>query len=112
MHSGMLPKIQEYQEFLDSFNSSVNRNNCLSKVEKFAYLKDPFIEPARRDVTRKNLKEIKQPTSAAPLFAHQEKFTNIKQYSVSLPCNYSKSLKRLRWKPEILEQYGSNKAAA
>jgi hypothetical protein len=30
-------KIQEWQEFWDSFDSSVNQNDALSEVDKFAY---------------------------------------------------------------------------
>ena len=43
-------KIQEWQEFGDSFDSSVNWNDCLSDVDKFAYLKGFLTEPARSTI--------------------------------------------------------------
>ena len=43
-------KIQEWQEFWDSFYSSVNQNDCLSDVDKFTYLKGLLTEPARSTI--------------------------------------------------------------
>ena len=39
-------KLQEWQEFWDSFDSAVNQNEGLADVDKFAYLKGLLIEPA------------------------------------------------------------------
>lgn len=55
-------KIQEWQEFWDSFDSSVNQNDALSEVDKFAYLKGLLIGPAQTTIagftlTSSNYKE-------------------------------------------------------
>ena len=43
-------KIQEWQEFGDSFDSSVNQNDALSEVDKFAYLKGLLVGPAQTTI--------------------------------------------------------------
>ena len=43
-------KIQEWQEFWDSFDSSVNQNDALSEVDKFAYLKGLLVGPAQTTI--------------------------------------------------------------
>ena len=39
-------KVQEWQEFWDSFESSIHNNETLSDVDKFCYLRSLLIEPA------------------------------------------------------------------
>lgn len=43
-------KVQEWQEFWDCFDSSVNKNDCLSDVDKFAYLRSLLVEPAKSTI--------------------------------------------------------------
>ena len=45
-------RLQEWQEFRDSFDSAVNQNEGLADVDKFAYLKSLLIEPARSAISR------------------------------------------------------------
>ena len=40
-------RLQVYQDFLDSFQSSIDENESLSAVEKFSYLKSLLYERAR-----------------------------------------------------------------
>ena len=44
-------KIQEWQEFWDSFKSAIDSNKSLSAVDKFAYLRSLIVEPARSTIT-------------------------------------------------------------
>ncbi|CAB4000960.1 Hypothetical predicted protein, partial [Paramuricea clavata] len=44
-------KLQEWQEFWDSFDSAVNQNEGLADVDKFAYLRSLLIEPARSAIS-------------------------------------------------------------
>ncbi|CAB3997352.1 Hypothetical predicted protein [Paramuricea clavata] len=44
-------KLQEWQEFWDSFDSAVNQNEGLADVNKFAYLRSLLIEPARSAIS-------------------------------------------------------------
>ena len=44
-------RLQEWQEFWDSFDSAVNQNEGLADVDKFAYLKSLLIEPARSAIS-------------------------------------------------------------
>ena len=39
--------ISEWQEFWDSFESAINRNETLAEINKFSYLRGLLIEPAR-----------------------------------------------------------------
>ena len=39
--------ISEWQEFWDSFESAINRNETLAKTDKFSYLRGLLIEPVR-----------------------------------------------------------------
>ena len=43
-------KIQEWQEFWDSFESAIDSNKSLSAVDKFAYLRSLISEPARSTI--------------------------------------------------------------
>ena len=43
-------KIQEWQEFWDSFESAIDSNKSLSAVDKFAYLRSLIVEPARSTI--------------------------------------------------------------
>ena len=49
-----LPKfggqLQEWQEFWDSFKSTVNNNDALAEVDKFKYLKSLLNEPAKSTI--------------------------------------------------------------
>ena len=40
-------KLEEWQEFWDSFESTIHSNDSLSKVDKFSYLRSLLLEPAR-----------------------------------------------------------------
>ena len=40
-------KLEEWQEFWDSFESAIHSNDSLSKVDKFSYLRGLPLEPAR-----------------------------------------------------------------
>ena len=40
-------KLEEWQEFWDSFESAIHSNDSLSKVDKFSYLRGLLLEPAR-----------------------------------------------------------------
>ena len=40
-------KLEEWQEFWDSFESAIHSNDSLSKVDKFSYLRGLLREPAR-----------------------------------------------------------------
>ena len=40
-------KLQEWQEFWDSFENSIDRNESLAAVDKFAYLRGLLLEPAK-----------------------------------------------------------------
>ena len=40
-------KISEWQEFWDSFESAIDKNESLANVDKFSYLRGLLIEPAR-----------------------------------------------------------------
>ena len=40
-------KISEWQEFWDSFESAIDKNEALADVDKFSYLRGLLIEPAR-----------------------------------------------------------------
>ena len=42
-----LPNVCKWQEFWDSFESSVHMNDCLSTVDKFNYLRGLVDEPAK-----------------------------------------------------------------
>ena len=44
-------RLQEWQEFWDSFDSAVNQNEGLADVDKSAYLKSLLIEPARSAIS-------------------------------------------------------------
>ncbi|CAB4003059.1 TNF receptor-associated factor 3 [Paramuricea clavata] len=44
-------KLQEWQEFWDSFDSAVNQNEGLADVDKFAYLRSLLIEQARSAIS-------------------------------------------------------------
>ena len=39
--------ISEWQEFWDSFESAINRNETIAEIDKFSYLRGLLIEPAR-----------------------------------------------------------------
>ena len=43
-------KLQDWQEFWDSFESSIDGNESLSEVDKFSYLKSLLYEPARSTI--------------------------------------------------------------
>ena len=43
-------RLQDWQEFWDSFQSSIDRNENLSAVDKFSYLKSLVQEPARSTI--------------------------------------------------------------
>ena len=43
-------RIQEWQEFWDSFESAIDSNKSLSAVDKFAYLRSLIVEPARSTI--------------------------------------------------------------
>jgi hypothetical protein len=43
-------KIQEWQEFWESFESAIHRNECLSEVDKFTYLRSLLLEPAKSSI--------------------------------------------------------------
>ena len=43
--------MQELQEFWDSSDSAGNKNDGLSDVDKFAYLRSLLVEPARSTIT-------------------------------------------------------------
>ena len=40
-------KLEDWQEFWDSFDSAIHSNDSLSNVEKFSYLRGLLLEPAR-----------------------------------------------------------------
>ena len=44
-------RIQEWQEFWDSFESAINKNESLAAVHKFAYLRSLVVEPVRSTIT-------------------------------------------------------------
>ena len=44
-------RLQDWQEFWDSFQSSIDGNDNLSAVDKFSYLKSLVQEPARSTIT-------------------------------------------------------------
>ena len=43
-------RLQDWQEFWDSFQSSIDKNESLSAVDKFAYLRSLVQEPARSTI--------------------------------------------------------------
>lgn len=43
-------RLQDWQEFWDSFHSSIYENESLSAVDKFSYLKSLLYEPARSTI--------------------------------------------------------------
>ena len=43
-------RIQEWQEFWDSFESAIDKNESLAAVDKFAYLRSLVVEPARSTI--------------------------------------------------------------
>ena len=43
-------KLQEWQEFWDSFESAIHLNDSLSKVDKFSYLRGLLVGPARSSI--------------------------------------------------------------
>ena len=43
-------RIQEWQEFWDAFESSIDKNDGLSTVDKFSYLRSLVQEPARSTI--------------------------------------------------------------
>ena len=43
-------KLQECQEFWDSFESSIDRNESLAALDKFAYLRGLLLEPAKSTI--------------------------------------------------------------
>ena len=43
-------KIEEWQEFWDSFESAIHLNDSLSKVDKFSYLRGLLVGPARSSI--------------------------------------------------------------
>ena len=44
-------KLEEWQEFWDSFESAIHANDSLSNVDKFSYLRGLLLEPARSAIT-------------------------------------------------------------
>ena len=44
-------KLEEWQEFWDSFESAIHSNDSLSNVDKFSYLRGLLLEPARSAIT-------------------------------------------------------------
>ena len=44
-------KLEEWQEFWDSFESAIDSNDSLSSVDKFSYLRGLLLEPARLAIT-------------------------------------------------------------
>ena len=44
-------KLEEWQEFWDSFESAIHSNDSLSNVDKFSYLRGLLLDPARSAIT-------------------------------------------------------------
>lgn len=44
-------RIQEWQEFWDSFENAIDKNESLAAVDKFAYLRSLVVEPVRSTIT-------------------------------------------------------------
>ena len=43
-------KVQEWQEFWESFESAIHQNECLSEVDKFTYLRSLLLGPAKSSI--------------------------------------------------------------
>jgi hypothetical protein len=94
-------KIQEWHEFWDSFDSSVNQNDALSEVDKFVYLKGLLVGPAQTTIagftlTATNYKEAlellktRYGKKTAIQRAHNQALMNIK------PVYNERDVRRLR----------------
>lgn len=86
-------RIQEWQEFWDAFESSIDKNDGLSPVDKFSYLRSLVQEPARSTIAGFTLTGANYEEAVGVLKKRYGKGTAIQQAHVndllSLPPVYS-----------------------
>lgn len=86
-------RVQEWQEFWDTFQISIDKNDSLSAVDKFSYLRSLVQEPARSTIAGFALTAANYAEAVQVLKWHSGKETAIQQAHVndmlSLPSVYS-----------------------
>ena len=73
-------KLEEWQEFWDSFESAIHSNDSLSNVDKFSYLRCLVLEPARSAITGFALTSTNYEAAVELLKSVSEKDRNPKNF--------------------------------
>ena len=76
-------KIQEWQEFWDSFESAIDKNESLAAVDKFAYLRSLVVEPARSTIAGFSLTSANYTAAVEVLKKRYGKETTIQRAHVN-----------------------------
>ena len=94
-------KVQDWQEFWDSFKSAVHCDSGLAKIDKFKYLRSYLEEPARRVIAELPLTDADYDSAVEILVKRYAKTTVIKRVHINdmlnlAPVFNERNVSRLR----------------